>query len=180
MSDENARTYRKVMQMIGALHEMGFQRLRMYPTMAPSGVYWRCPVGPSSVARPEHGAIMLDQFYDSSLVALYSSGSSAEYFGIAGERLSPRALGKEFVRRHPAIASASSGSDWAYAGWFQEMLRLTRPRLFPFALADWELPPDHLPTTCVGVQKEVQVPLPPLALDAVLVTSPIDVVRADP
>jgi hypothetical protein len=117
------------------------------------------------VARLDHGAIIRNDLYDSSLVALYSSGSGSEYFGIEGENLSPRALGKEFVKKFPEIAEKSLDSDWGYAGWFQEMLRLTRPRLFPYAMADWDLPGDCLPTRALGVQQQVPVPLPPLSLD---------------
>lgn len=166
MSVENAGIYRKVLLMVGELHEAGFQRLRIYPALSPSGMAWRCPVGSSSASRPDHGAIVRDDLYDSSLVALYSSGSGSEYFSIEGPKLSPRALGKAFVKKYPTIAEMSFDSDWDYAGWFQEMLRLTRPRLFPYAVADWELPNDHLPTTAVGPQEEVPVPLPPLSLDA--------------
>jgi hypothetical protein len=166
LSDESAGIYRKVLLMVGELHEAGFQRLRIYPALSPSGMAWRCPVGPSSAARPGHGAIVRDDLYDSSLVALYSSASGSDYFGIEGGKLSPRALGRSFMKRYPTIAEASLDSDWEYAGWFQEMLRLTRPRLFPYAVADWELPRDHLPTTAVGVQEQILVPLPPLSLDA--------------
>ena len=39
-----------------------------------------------------------------------------------------------FVERFPSVVEAGRGSDWPYAGWYMEMLRLTHPDQFPYAV----------------------------------------------
>jgi hypothetical protein len=34
----------RVLVMVGELHKLGYQRLRVMPHMAPSGTYWRCTI----------------------------------------------------------------------------------------------------------------------------------------
>lgn len=153
---DNLRPYRHVLLMVHELHKMGYQRLRIAPGMAPSGLYWRCTIAPASSISREHGARLVSGEF----VARYSSGQGTAYFGWEdADRESPRALAEQFLERFSSLAQRGSGRDWAYAGWYLEMLRLTEPGALPIAYADYPLPCDYLPT--VGAEPLAPIPLPP-------------------
>jgi hypothetical protein len=48
----------RVLAMVGELHKRGYQRLRVMPFMSPSGLYWRCWIGPSEFFYRNHGAML--------------------------------------------------------------------------------------------------------------------------
>jgi hypothetical protein len=154
---ETTRACRLLLRVVQELHLRGHQRLRIAPGMAPSGAYWRCAVAPVTSMLRSHGAVMAE---GSGLAATYSSGMGAELFGwsdAAGK--SPAELAEMFIERFPDVAAAGRGSDWAYAGWYVEMLHLTDPDALPYCYSDW---PDtgsgFVPT--LGPRK-VRVPQPP-------------------
>ena len=47
----------RVLAIVGELHKRGYQRLRVMPFMSPSGVHWRCLIGPVTLFYRNHGAI---------------------------------------------------------------------------------------------------------------------------
>ena len=156
---ENASWHaaRMVLRLVAELHLRGYQRLRISPGMAPSGLYWRCPITPASNISALNGALMAS--FDEALVAPYSSSEGANYFGWKGAATATATkLAGLFIERFPRIAEAGRGSDWLYAGWYVDMMSRTYPNAFPIAYADWELPKGKL-TTVGG--KEVDIPLPP-------------------
>lgn len=149
--------YRKVLLMVSELHVRGYQRLRISPGVSPTGFHWRCNITPASNIRRVHGAILAEA---SDLVACYSSASEASYFNWSdAAHLTPSRLAALFLKRFPAIARAGYGSDWPYAGWYQEMLGITYPDLFPVAYDDDGIEEDHLVT--IGGREGVIVPMPP-------------------
>ncbi len=153
------RAYRKVLRMVTELHVRGYQRLRIAPGMAPSGLAWRCSITPATNISSQHGARMLS--WDK-LAAHYTSGQERKYFGWEdAAHAPPGRLAELFIERFPAIAEAGRGSDWVYAGWYLDMLHLTYPYTFPVAYADvdWDVPSDCLGTT--GERSDVRIPLPP-------------------
>ena len=148
--------YRLLLLMVAELHRLGYQRLRIEPGMAPSGMYWRCGFASAVHFSPQHGAIIAA----SGPVARYSSGQARAYFDwpdAAGD--TPEQLAHKFVARFPEIAMQSQGADAVYAEWYAEMLRQTEPDGAPIAYADWELEPGAL--MVVGEIARGSVPLPP-------------------
>lgn len=140
--------------MVHELHTMGYQRLRICPSMSASGLAWRCAITPVSNVLRRHGAWIADWDH---LSAHYSSSMEARYFGWNdGEGKGPKALARMFRERFPEIAAEGYGADWEYAGWYSWMLSLTEPDSFPYAYADWDTPSDVMQTTGGGA-----VPLPP-------------------
>ena len=69
---------RRVLLMVGELHRMGYERLRIVPGMAPSGMYWRCGVTHVGNVSADDGAMAVD-FGDE--LAKYSTGSWDHFFG---------------------------------------------------------------------------------------------------
>jgi hypothetical protein len=133
--------------MVHELHKRGFQRLRVMPGMSPSGTSWRCNVTPASNILRTHGAMARDF---GALTAHYTSGMENAYFGWEDARTdTARVLAEKFVGRFPEIAEAALGRDWAYVGWYGEMLGIAEQGYLPVAYADWwdPPPPGLLPTT---------------------------------
>ena len=71
-----------VLLLLHELHLRGYQRLRALPCMSPSSAYWRCSIAPVTLVASEHGARIADEmWFDDPLVATYTSGQDAKYFG---------------------------------------------------------------------------------------------------
>lgn len=151
------KAYRKVLRMVAELHNRGYQRLRISPGMSPSGSSWRCLITPVTNICKDHGAMTL---YYNDKAAKYSSANERKYFDWDDcAHAAPSTLAELFITRFPEIASAGKGSDWAYAGWYQEMMWLTFPNSLPIAFADWDLPTTHLSST--GEKSDIVIPMPP-------------------
>ncbi len=156
MPMQELRAARNVLRLVQSLHLRGYQQLRVCSGMSPSGAHWRCAITPRSNVLRSHGAMIAN--YE--LAAHYSSADGRAYFNWNdAARAQPDELANLFIKRFPSLVEAGRGSDWAYVGWFIEMLHLTYPAAMPIAYADWELPADCLST--VGSPKAIRVPLPP-------------------
>ncbi len=136
---------RRVLLMVCALHQLGYERLRIVPGLAPSGGAWRCDVVPAAETCRENGALTPPGPVGASH---YSTGMGTAYFGwadAAGD--SPAQLAAKFVERFPAFAAAGFGEDPAYGAWFAEMVRVTAPMGLPYAYwdsyGDWSVGMTH-------------------------------------
>lgn len=168
---------RRVLLMVGELHRLGYQLLRIAPGMASSGPSWRCLIVPNVYTSAHHGA-MLHDAEDSLLswgdAARYSTADEGRYFGWPDAAdLTPQELAHRFLGEFPTLAKLGEGSDWAYAGWYQEMVRLTAPANIPIAYSLVEeesegpailldLDKDgFMPTK--GERSDIWIPIPPLS-----------------
>lgn len=171
MSDhQDARASRKVLVMVAELHLRGYQRLRILPYMAPSGMAWRCAIGPAALFSED--GFELDESGGLGVTTVsYASASVAEYFNWTDAKYETASgLARLFIKRFPQIVAAAKGSDWTYAGWYVEMLGLTYPNRFPYAFADWDGPEEwenrtSWRTTIIsnagGDDAQTRIPLPP-------------------
>ena len=154
----------RVLTMVHELHKAGYQRLRICPGVSPSGCYWRCTVTPVSNILRSNGALI--SVFDH-LAVHYSSGQENDYFGWRdAKKDTARNLAAKFVQRFPEIAQAGLGEDWAYAGWYVQMLGLAERDEFPEAYADWHAvaDPRWLPTER-GLANRLPMPPPGEAPD---------------
>ena len=137
MSDQqNARASRKVLLMVAELQLRGYQRLRILPYLAPSGMAWRCAIGPAALFSGD--GLELDESGGFGMTTVsYASASVPEYFNWTdAEYETPSGLARLFIKRSPQIVASAKGSDWRYVGWYVEMLGLPYLNLFPYAFAD--------------------------------------------
>ena len=156
-SDPLVRRCQRVLLMVHELHKLGYQRLRIVPGMSPSGMHWRCSVTHVGNIQRMHGAMMCD-FDDA---AHYTPGQNNNYFGWEdAQKDTARKLASKFLDRFPSIAQLGQGVDWAYAGWYVQMLGLAERGALPVAYSDWcgEPDPRWLPTTS-GLNSGL--PMPP-------------------
>lgn len=125
----------RVLRMVGELHALGYQRVRIMPGWAPSGMYWRCSVTSAQRIAANHGAYMAEhQRWEPPEVATYSTGQDNEYWGWADARNATASrLAQLFLERFPQICEEGRGQDWAYAGWYLHMLSAARTGALPVA-----------------------------------------------
>ena len=177
MKNNHAGCY-KTLQMIGVLHSRGYQRLRIFPYG--HGMWWRCEVAPGELFEPKNGACLQSHpAHDrEGLIARFGSGDCDHPFGWKKSivKFSISKMADLFVQRFPAIAQATLGSDWEYAGWYQEMLMRTSSSVLPIAY----LKDEYEEVVCEQLQLfridqtndekgDRDMPLPPLHKRAALV-----------
>jgi hypothetical protein len=157
--DPVVRRSQRVLAMVHELHKRGYQRLRIVPAMAPSGSHWRCSVVPIDTVLRSHGARALPDFEPE---AHYTTGMDNAYFQWEDARHdTARELADKFLERFPSIADQGRGRDWAYAGWYVEMLGFAERGDLPVSNGDWYSEPDPhwLPTTS-GFDSGLPMPPP--------------------
>lgn len=124
---------RTILRLVASLHARGHQRLRIVPTRSASDGTWRCTIA-GARDLDASGVRLVDPEVPA---AQYVSDEGRACFGWRDAAdASPEALAERFVERFPVLARAGWGADWAYAGWYLELLRLTAPDDLPVAYAD--------------------------------------------
>jgi len=141
---------------------MGYERIRIVPSMAPSGCFWRYAIVPSSCVSQSHGA----RLGHSSYSPPYPEGSIGSdvvtgVFGDTGEE-SPKELAEIVLKAFPALKIEGKGEDQEYASWYRNMLQLSAPDGTIYAFADYPLPDDSIPFFYYEKRNcTVKIPLPP-------------------
>lgn len=121
--------------MVHELHKAGYQRIRICPALAPSGVHWRCTI--SYAGNLAADGLSFRAAADGH-VASYTSGQGARYFDWPdGDRLTARELARRFITAFPPIAEHGIGRDWPYAGWLTDVLGYAEHGRFVAFWADY-------------------------------------------
>lgn len=127
----------RMMEMTHELHVLGYQKIRVFPSMSPSGCHWRLEWVPdyslsSAVTPPNH--------VDEREIARYTSGAGWQPFNWQNVKsLSALEMAQQFLHQFPELARAGKGDDWAYAGWLTKLLGEVRQGKLPYFLADWDI-----------------------------------------
>jgi hypothetical protein len=101
---------------IHELHKIGFQQLRVCVGWSADGHEWRCRLLPASDTYK-------DGWRGRGLEVEYTSTQGSEYFNWTDcSADDARSLANKFIERFPDLVDQSLGQDWAYAGWFTELL----------------------------------------------------------
>lgn len=164
------RRCQRVLASVVELHKRGYQRLRISPGIAPTGLAWRCILAPAS--RFETGGLLLGPraSWDDGSMVVYSSAQEAEYFGWPDvTTASARELADAVEARCPRLINESRGQDWPYSGWLIEILGYAERRILPSAYDDSWPKPDWYPQGIVveGAQDSpLRLPAPPAPPDA--------------
>ena len=138
----------KLLLMVKELHTRGFEKLRIYPGISPSGCYWRCEFKPKNSN---------NFFRDCG----YSSGAKYNYFGWNdGEKLSVSDMADLFQQNFFEMLEKCKGKDKEYCKWYSNMLNIIGSKGLPYSYADWETPND-----CWSNTSGDNIPLPPIRDD---------------
>ena len=150
----------RVYEMLGILHERGYEQLRIVPGLSASGMYYRASITFAQNVRANHGALAVD----AKQCAMHSSSQSAKIFGWDdATKADASTLADFFVARFPIIASRGLATDPPYVAWFRdEVLPAVRQGAAPIAYADFDvsLGGSALATT----DKTVRLAMPPPGL----------------
>lgn len=130
----------RLIAMVHELHKAGYQRIRILPRMAPSGLYWRCTIADAGCFSDDGLSIGIAH---AERVLSYTSGEGARYFGWDdGPDMTARMLARCFLLRFPRLAECGAGRDWAYAGWLTDVLGRAEQGSFVIFGADYPIPDD--------------------------------------
>ncbi|EKT4530315.1 ADP-ribosylglycohydrolase family protein [Pseudomonas putida] len=156
INDDEAASIRMI-EMSHELHVRGFQKIRIFPYLSPSG-YWRLELAPaesfSSAIRPPRDA-------SERLIARYSSSSGWRAFEWEGaQSLTVGEMAHQFLRQFPELARAGQGQDWPYAGWLTSLLGEVRKGRFPYLIADGDVDLSRGIPMSVGEPFPLPPPLP--------------------
>lgn len=111
------RRSQRVIRMVGELHRMGYQRLRIMPYKHPMA--WRLAVAPHEYFSEKNGAFIPHNMWGDIPI----TGAGSLYFGWEDAKTDDaRDLAEKFVSRFPDMAKQGWGRDWAYAGWLAELI----------------------------------------------------------
>lgn len=145
----------RLLEMTHELHILGYQKIRIYPSLAPSGCHWRLQWAPDTAFE---SAVEPPETFSEQESVRYSSGQGWELFAWQGVReLSAKEMAEQFIRQFPALARAGFGDDWAYAGWLTRLLGEARKGHLPLFSADWDI--DF--SRGIPMTKNNTFPLPP-------------------
>ncbi len=154
---------RNALRLLGAVHELhkqGWQLLRIHSGMAPSGCYWRCAIFPN-ILTPKQRERFYKKVSPTNLVARYSTGDGRQYFDWADcAQDDSRHLARKFLERFPKLCEMGRGRDWAYAGWFTEMLGHAENERFPICFWDG-MSSEAERAVWLTFGEELPFPLPP-------------------
>lgn len=127
----------RLIAMVHELHKSGYQRIRILPTMAPTGLHWRCTITSADNVAPDGLSI---RTAGNGLIARYTSGQGSHYFDWPGaDRMTARQLAVHFLSAFPLIAERGAGRDWPYAGWLTDVLGRAEHCSFVVFAADYPL-----------------------------------------
>lgn len=131
-----AARHRQILLVVAELHRRGFQRVRIVPSLGAEGCYWQCKIVPAAAMASDDGNVLIDENFPT---AAYPGDFDSEYYwwdGILEQ--SPDLITDQFVERFPGLMSWGTGRDWAYAGWYQEMMRATQPDAVPLIVDSFD------------------------------------------
>ena len=127
MNDNFYMTNRqKLLFMVQELHKRGFGKLRVIPSLAPSGLYWRC----SFVDETKMNDIIASNW-----IIKHENENSKEEV-----KLTTQELADLFVEDYIEFITNCKGLNEEYVKWYSEMLKQLNKDELPYAFADWELP----------------------------------------
>lgn len=114
------RRGQRVIRMVGELHRMGYQHLRIMPYVHPNA--WRLAVGPRDIFSERNGAYIPVDSLNGLPIYSAAGGGDAYFDWEDAKGNDARALAEKFVIRFPDVAKRGLGRDWPYAGWLAELV----------------------------------------------------------
>lgn len=125
---------KKVLFIAEALHQKGYENLKIIPSLSPSGLYWRCSFVPSNKNRE---------------VDVIAS-SWLQNFGDISEKeiqLNIKELTDRFILEHKNFLVKCIGKNEEYINWFKNALDILDIEELPYAFSDYFGPTTYWQTS---------------------------------
>jgi len=123
----------KLLFMVKELHKDGFGKLRIIPSLSPSGMSWRC----NFIADTKHNDLIA-----SSWLYNHEKENSLEEI-----KLAPQELAGLFIKENPEFIEDCKGENEEYVKWYGEMVENLEEDELPYAFADYFSPTDFWKTS---------------------------------
>lgn len=137
----------KLLLMVRELHCQGFEKLRIIPHIAPSGLYWRCEFVPKKYILKKIGTKKGVNAAEYEF-PFYTSGMEFNYFEWEdGKNISLTQMAERFAEKFPVFMEDCRGEDKKYAKWFFKMLATLTENDLPYFFNDYFDAYTYVPTT---------------------------------
>jgi hypothetical protein len=123
----------KLLFMVKELHKHGFGKLRIIPSLSPSGMSWRC----SFIAKTKNNSLIA-----SSWIYNYEKENSLEEI-----ELTYQELANLFIKQNLDFIEDCKGEDEEYVKWYGEMVDNLAEGELPYAFDDYFSPTDFWKTS---------------------------------
>ena len=139
--DQISLTGRKLILMVDELHKLGYELIRLNPSMSPSGLYWRCDIKPFGEKRLRMYMDEISKSHEADYnIATYSSAQGANIFKWSDTtHNSSLELAHKFIKRFPILIKHGKGIDKEYTEWYWKMIEDTKPMGLIYGFADYAL-----------------------------------------
>lgn len=117
---------KKVLLIAEELHKRGYQNLRVFPSVSPSGVHWRCDFIEQNPDRKNRAYVSVSNW-----IHEYADFKECEIQKSVSE------LTDDFENVHPDFLQKIKGKNTTYVKWYSEMLKELAPDELPYAMSDY-------------------------------------------
>ena len=149
---------RRILEMVGELHNKGYESLYIDPVMAPSGCFWRYEIG---AMRDGLWPCGYDKHLGKEFEPIRGSiGGGFEQeipWGKPTDSLSE--FLEAFLLAYPNLLSMAKKPNAPYIAWYREMLRATQPE--GMLIFGCDHGPDHAYAFTWGKPGDFRMPMPP-------------------
>lgn len=113
----------KLLFMVKVLHARGYEKLRVIPSLSPSGLGWRCK--------------FINETKDSELIASNWIYKHEDENSKEEIKRTPQELADLFIKENLEFIDHSKGENEQYTKWYSEMLESLKKDELPFAFSDY-------------------------------------------
>ena len=119
----------EIIMIVHELHQRGYEQLRLFAGLSPSGLSWRWFVYPK--------ALMKDNLFerrDGWISFECPHGSAGDAFPEEGRRC---LTADDFIKEHDSLVSLAKGEDKEYVKWFETIVEHAKDKDFPVAFSEY-------------------------------------------
>jgi NifB/MoaA-like Fe-S oxidoreductase len=123
----------KLLFTVKELHKRGFGKLRIIPSLSPSGMSWRCR--------------FIAETKENDLIASTWMGNHEKENSLEEIKLTPQELANLFIRENLEFIEDCKGENEEYVKWYGEMVDNLEKGELPYAFSDYFSPTDFWKTS---------------------------------
>ncbi len=119
----------EIIMIVHALHQRGYEQLRLYSGMSPNGCCWRWYIYPK--------ALMEDNTFEHQVGYIpfdCPSGSTCNAIPEKGRRI---ITADDFAKEYESYILLAKGEDKAYVKWFETIVSHAKKKDFPIAFSEY-------------------------------------------